>query len=91
MTLTNKAVEFNTWAWINYHKLNECCKFLRYQMPDVPKWGHKEVRCADIAPLVRNVAVQIARSTYKNWNWQDVENIYANIIYGGIIEFRYKI
>lgn len=90
MILTNTAAEFNTWAWINYRKLYECCMIYGYQMPDVPKLGHEAVQCADIVELVRNVAILIAKRTNVNWNWQDVKNIYANIIYYGILEFRYK-
>ena len=88
--LTRKAAELNTWAWIHYRKLYECCMIYEYQMPNVPEWGHKEVQCADIVELVRNVAIQIAKCTYVKWNWHDVEKIYANIIYYGILEFRYK-
>lgn len=86
--LTKEAAEFNTWAWINYRELHECCMFYGYQMPDVPEWGNEEVRCADIPALVRKVAIQIALRTNAKLKKKDVDGIYSNIIYYGILEFR---
>lgn len=85
--LTKKDVELGTWACIDYQELQRCCVVYGYSTLTPPKWGREKVRCGDIPSLVREIAIDIAISTYVDFDWDDVNEIYRNIIHYGIIEF----
>lgn len=85
--LTKKDVELGTWACIDYQELQRCCVVYGYSTLTPPECGREKVRCADIPSLVREIAIDIAISTYEDWKWDDVNEIYHNIIHYGIIEF----
>ena len=85
--LTKKDAEVNTWACIDYQELQRCCVVYGYSTITPPEWGREKVRCADIPSLVREIAIDIAISTYEDLKWDDVNSIYRNIIHYGIIEF----
>ena len=85
--LTKKDAENNTWACIDYQELQRCCVVYGYSTLTPPEWGREKVRCGDIPSLVREIAIDIAISTYEDWKWDDVNAIYRNIIHYGIIEF----
>lgn len=85
--LTKKDAEVNTWACIDYQELQRCCVVYGYSALTPPEWGREKVRCGDIPSLVREIAIDIAISTYEDLKWDDVNDIYRNIIHYGIIEF----
>lgn len=65
--LTRKAAEFNTWAWINYRELHECCMFHGHQTPDVPEWGNEEVRCAHIPRSSEKCQYRLLCAHMQSW------------------------
>lgn len=85
--LTKKDVELGTWACIDYQELQRCCVVYGYYILKPPEWGREKVRCGDIPSLVREIAIDIAISTYVDFEWDDVNEIYRNIIHYGVIEF----
>lgn len=86
--LTKKDVEFGTWACIDYQELKRCCMVYEYSTLTPPELGReKVVRCGDIPSLVRELAIDIAINTYEDLEWDDVSDIYRNLIHYGVIEF----
>ena len=85
--LTKKDVELGTWACIDYQELQRCCVVYGYSTLTPPECGREKVCCGDIPSLIREIAIDIAISTYENLEWDDVNEIYRNLIHYGVIEF----